>query len=174
MNRLPREQGYTLIELMIAFAIAGTLIGIAVPSVSSWVQNSRIDAATQSLSTGIMLARNEAITRNQDIHVSTFDDNIFHICVAPTKTKTCDPSLEDDYIGNVALSEDVLLDGDKSTEDGLIFSTRGRLTELPRSALYTICDSRGDEHGMRFQINQVGRVLLRPIDTAAGESCKLT
>ena len=163
-----------MLELMIAFAIAGTLTAIAVPALSSWIQNSRIDAATQTLSTGIMLARSEAITRNQDVHVSTFDGNVFHICVAPNKDKSCDPSLQDDYIGNIALAGELLLDGDKSTEDGLIFSTRGRLTELSRSALYTICDSRGDKHGMRFQINQVGRVLFRPIDTDAGESCKIT
>lgn len=174
LKSLPRERGFTLLELMIAFAIVGILSAVAIPSISSWIQNSRIDAAAQTLSAGILLARSEAITRNQDIHVSSADGNVLHICVAPVGAATCDATLQDEYIGNIALEDELILNGDKATEDGLFFSTRGRLMELSRSALYTICDSRGGEHGVRFEINQVGRVLSRPIDTDAGESCSLT
>ncbi|MBX2885315.1 MAG: GspH/FimT family pseudopilin [Granulosicoccus sp.] len=174
MANLPRERGYTLLELMIAFAIAGTLSAIAVPSLSSWIQNSRIEAAAQAISTGVLLARSEAITRNQNIHVSSVDNNLFHICVDPGDDTSCDSALQNDYITKISVEPEVIIEGDKATEDGLVFSTRGRLLEQSRTALFTICDTRGDKYGIRFQINQVGRVLLRPIDTEAGESCQLT
>jgi len=64
---MPRLRGFSVIELMIALAIAVTLILLAAPSYGVWVADSRIRAAADSLAGGLRLAQAEAVKRNEDI-----------------------------------------------------------------------------------------------------------
>jgi len=64
MNRLRKVSGFTLIELMIAVAIASTLMLMAVPSYQRWVQNSKIRSVAESVLHGLQAARAEAIRLN--------------------------------------------------------------------------------------------------------------
>jgi type IV fimbrial biogenesis protein FimT len=60
-------RGFSLIELMIAMAIAVTLLVLAAPTYGVWVADSRIRAAADSLAGGLRLAQAEAVKRNEDI-----------------------------------------------------------------------------------------------------------
>ena len=44
-----RQQGFTLIELMIAVAILGVLVGVALPSYSAYTKRARVPAALEGL-----------------------------------------------------------------------------------------------------------------------------
>jgi type IV fimbrial biogenesis protein FimT len=59
-----REAGVTLIELFIALAIFGILLGVAVPAFQTTTQNSRIRTGAESILNGLQLARAEAVRRN--------------------------------------------------------------------------------------------------------------
>ena len=59
--------GFSLIELLIAIAVAAILFGIAVPQFSTVTQNARMISARNGLFTAFQLARTEAITRH--VHV---------------------------------------------------------------------------------------------------------
>lgn len=67
--RLPasarRALGLTLIELMITIAIMGILITAGASSYSTWMANSRVRSSANSIQTGLMLAKSEAMRRNQ-------------------------------------------------------------------------------------------------------------
>jgi len=64
-SRLPQAQrGFTLVELMITFAIASTLIMMALPNYRSWVQDSKIRATAESVFHGLQTARAEAVRLN--------------------------------------------------------------------------------------------------------------
>lgn len=63
-----KQQGVTLIELLIAIAIMAILAGIAVPSFTIWLQNTQIRTATESIKNGLQLARAEAIRRNEPVN----------------------------------------------------------------------------------------------------------
>jgi len=63
----PRARGFSLIELMIALAIAVTLLLLAAPNYATWVADSRIRAAADSIAGGLRLAQAEAVKRNEDI-----------------------------------------------------------------------------------------------------------
>lgn len=53
-----------MIEMMITIAILGLLIMLAMPSVGSWLLNTRIRTAAESLQNGLQLARMEAVRCN--------------------------------------------------------------------------------------------------------------
>lgn len=64
MSSLAYQAGLTLLELMIALAVAGFLMAMAVPSFSGWMAAARIRTSAESLLAGAQLARAEAIKRN--------------------------------------------------------------------------------------------------------------
>ena len=60
MERKP-NQGFTLIELMVAVAIAGILLAVGVPSFAEAVKESRISSQYNALVGSLYLARSEAV-----------------------------------------------------------------------------------------------------------------
>lgn len=66
-RRSPRSRGFTLIELVVTITVFALLLLAALPSLSTWTDNTRIRNVTGSLLDGLQLARAEAIRRNQNI-----------------------------------------------------------------------------------------------------------
>ncbi|MAY42820.1 MULTISPECIES: GspH/FimT family pseudopilin [unclassified Neptuniibacter] len=64
-----KEKGFTLLELMIAVIILGFVLGLGVPSFNSFIESSRLRAATHSLNTAVQLARSEALSRRENAAV---------------------------------------------------------------------------------------------------------
>ena len=63
----PRPQGFTLIELMVALAIAALLLMLGVPSFTTFLRNSEIRSTTESIVNGLRAARTEATRRNERV-----------------------------------------------------------------------------------------------------------
>ena len=63
------RQGFTLTELSIVIAVIGILAAIAVPSFITWLNNSRLRAASQELQSDLQHAKSEAIKRNKHVVV---------------------------------------------------------------------------------------------------------
>lgn len=70
-----RQQGLTLIELMVTLAVATILVGIAVPSFKSIQVNNRLAAQTNEMSGSFALARSEAIKRGSVVRVVAADSD---------------------------------------------------------------------------------------------------
>jgi type IV fimbrial biogenesis protein FimT len=64
----------SLVELMIGLAIVAILLFVAVPSFSTFLQNTRIRNAAESVLTGLTTARNEAIRRNAAVRFQFVSD----------------------------------------------------------------------------------------------------
>ena len=68
-----REQGVTLIELMVGLTIISCLLLVGMPSFSGWIQDLQIRGAAESIESGLLLARSEAIRRNRPVQLSLAD-----------------------------------------------------------------------------------------------------
>ena len=68
-------RGFTLIELMIAIALLGILLTLAVPSFNDLTQRMRIESAANSLSVAFATARSEAVKRGRNISVCKSADS---------------------------------------------------------------------------------------------------
>lgn len=64
-----RQQGFTLIELMTVLAIAAVLLAVAAPGFKNLLERNRLQSAANNLYTSLMLARSEALKRNQAVQL---------------------------------------------------------------------------------------------------------
>lgn len=65
-----KSSGFSLVELMITVALLGILSTFAVSSYKSWIQNSKIRNAAESIQSGIQIARGEAVSRNVAVELT--------------------------------------------------------------------------------------------------------
>jgi len=65
-NRISAK-GFTLVELMVGLVVIAILMSLAVPSFQTWIQNSQIRNAAESVLNGLQIARAEAVSRNANV-----------------------------------------------------------------------------------------------------------
>jgi type IV fimbrial biogenesis protein FimT len=61
--------GFSIVEMMVALAIGAMLVAMAAPSFNSYLRNTEIRTATESLLGALRVARSEAVRRNQSVTV---------------------------------------------------------------------------------------------------------
>jgi len=66
LNNMTRRfsLGFTLVELLIGVAILGILLSFAIPEIRTWIQNTQVRGAADSVLSGLQRARAEAVTQN--------------------------------------------------------------------------------------------------------------
>lgn len=61
------QSGFTLVELMVAIAIVGILLALGISNYREWIQNTKVRTTAESIQNGLMLAKAEAIKRNNRV-----------------------------------------------------------------------------------------------------------
>ncbi|OPZ12344.1 MAG: hypothetical protein BWZ07_01386 [Alphaproteobacteria bacterium ADurb.BinA280] len=130
-SRFNRQQGVTLMELMVTIAIVGIVLSLALPSFNESMQRNRIAGQANDLMGALSLARMEAVRSNRPARVCASSDQA-----------TCGASWADGWIvladpdGNG--TEDLLRAGTISEKDTVTatatqfaFDGRGRRTAPP-------------------------------------------
>ena len=177
---MPRPAtGWTLIELLIAVAILGILGGIAVSSLSSFMQAARSSAAHTELLATLTKARGAATVHERDVRVCPSADG-----------STCADSYhwEQGWIvyvdannNNRKDSADVIIGGYPKLGEGVrvVTSTGRRTIEFQPSggnggsnATFTFCDRRGPSKAQAFAMSNAGGLRsVPPSATAVTEAC---
>ncbi len=62
-------RGFTIIELLIAISVAGIMLALAVPAMSTWLGNASIRTNAEAVVNGLQFARTEAVRRNTNVRI---------------------------------------------------------------------------------------------------------
>jgi type IV fimbrial biogenesis protein FimT len=79
--------GFSLIELVVAMAVAMLLMALALPSYGRWLSNQRIRAQAEAVLSGLTLARSEAIKRNDTVRFQLVNE-MSSACVPSTNASS--------------------------------------------------------------------------------------
>lgn len=66
---MSKEKGFTLIELMIAIAILGVIVGLAAPAMGDFLIRQRVSSQANELMLALAFARSEAVKSNTSIAI---------------------------------------------------------------------------------------------------------
>lgn len=73
-NKLIKEKGMTLVEMMIAVSILGILASVAVPNMMDLLKDAKLSSQSDLLITSLNSARLEAIKQKKDIQLCPAND----------------------------------------------------------------------------------------------------
>ena len=125
MEKMTKENGFSLLELMIVLAIIAILSAIAVPNYFSWLPKYRLKTAATDLFSNMQLVKLQAVKTNQNVSIkfSTGPDRYRFAILSGTKTI----SLSDTYRSGIVFGRPAAFPGDTVTygSDILTFNTRG-------------------------------------------------
>jgi len=165
-----RQTGFTLIELMIAIALTGMLLSMAVPAMDLFVSNARQTGAINDFVSSMHIARSTAITTNTRVT----------LCPSANGT-TCEAiGWDRGWIVFADLDSDQIVDLDetitskteginnlsiKSDEFGnfMLYRPNGRVMNAAidgSAGEFTVCDERGADHAKVMIIELSGRPRL--------------
>ena len=88
-SQIHKNQGVTLVELMVVIAIIGIIAGLAVPSYQDLLERNRLKQVVESLKSDMQFARTEAIKRSQKVVFSPTTGNKGAWCYGLNPTAPC-------------------------------------------------------------------------------------
>ena len=177
MSRLylaPRMTGFTLTEMMIVLLLAAVFISLAAPGFRSILERTRLQTTTSNITTSLMLARSEALKRNQSISVckkTTTNDGCLSGTVGnwdggwivhldPNNPSSLDPN-EIIRVGDALSGGDTLRLVDDPNDvtptfyNSLLYRNDGGVSQ---AASFVVCNSNGDlDTGRLITMSLTGR-----------------
>jgi type IV fimbrial biogenesis protein FimT len=155
-----KQQGFTIYELLITMLMIGVILSIGVPSMSGFMQNSRITSTANDLHASFYLARSEAARSKSNITICASANSM-------DAAAACGGTFNDGWIIFVDLNGDLARGGAEENvlrahpaiPDGINITTndgadyfgfapsglgRGDVGGNPAVVTATICDQRGN------------------------------
>jgi len=170
-----KEQGFTLIELMVTISVLTILLGLAVPSYRTFVTSNRLTAQANELVADLSLARNEAASRSRSVQA----------CIAASPTSCAgsgndwaagwivwaddntNGSLEANevikYVAPLAGGVNMAATGPSSVS-AMVYLPFGGLSAGSSTWTFTLC-SPGDTAGRTVTVPITGRAVAKRITT---------
>lgn len=164
---MKKGSGFTLIEMMVVLAVASVLLGIGLPRLSVFFQNSRMTTNTNALVGAFQIAKSEAIKRQVPITLCRSGDQVncdrdaantwedgFIVFYDANGNWIYDGDTSSDILlrinegaegEDVTIRSDALVGNQQNEHQYVIFTSRGHPkngTALQTST-YVICDDRG-------------------------------
>ncbi len=177
-----RENGFTLIELMIAVGLTGLLLSMAVPALDIFVSNARQTGAINDFVSTIHQARSTAVTTNTRVTIcpSAGGTNCEAVGWNAGWIMFSDPD-SDRQVDNdeTILSASGPVDG-LTIQSGqfstfMMYRPNGRVMNASlngSSGAFTVCDDRGAGHAKVMIIDLSGRPRLsRTMADGSAPSC---
>jgi type IV fimbrial biogenesis protein FimT len=154
-----RQQGFSLIELLMGLAITGIVLQLVSPAFATLIESNQREQAAQALFSGIRTARTEAIVRNQAVVIHSINGDWSHgwrmiLDISGKGEMDSDNPLLAERQGNARVS----IVGNGPVESSIRF--RGQGESLIGGTLH-ICAVREPVSQHQVVLARTGRVSLR-------------
>lgn len=165
MQTRVQQQGFTLVELMIALTILSVMMAFAIPAFNDFTNQRRMITNVNSLVSAINLARSEASRQGTEVTVQAQDasdaDNEWGpgFCVTPNDPGDCAASVRTFQLdgNNTTFNATDDFDG----VDSITYTAQG-LQEDGFIGTIRLCGAdAGDDPGRVVSINALGRTTVR-------------
>lgn len=113
-----RQRGFSLIELMVTIAVMVLLALLAVPSLSQYVENTKIHSTAELLYASVQQARTEAIRRNANVELVFTDQPPTAASVETTGLTTNGPNWLIRAVPPVPSGTHTFIEGKSGAEGG--------------------------------------------------------
>lgn len=167
--------GFTLVELVVAMAVAAILVIVAVPNLRSFIQNGRLITQTNDLVGDLSLARSEAIKRRTNIGICKSTDGITcagggdwrdgrAIFVDVDNNSTWDAGEPILRFREALASTADSLSTNAVLGDPIIFTANGATSSVTLGGpvgTFTFCDDRGASKGKWITLNLLGQLSVQ-------------
>lgn len=178
-NAINMQSGFTLLELLAVIAIAAVLLGVGVPSMSNFIDNSRRAAGTTELLIAMNMARSEALKQHRHVTVCksadgencgtggvAWEDGWIVFVNNSSLTVSQRNSGEQLLYVSPAMNGGAAIDSTAAIADRVSFRPSGRAAA---NGLFTWCDDRGAEEARAVWILPSGRAAVSTT-TPTGEA----
>jgi len=151
MQRMKKNLGFSLIELMVGIAVLGIVAVLAMPTFSAWIQNSKTRTVAESLQNGIRAAQAEAVSTGRQV-VFFVTDVQPSLGAAATLVGTNwgirsvtigDPNTPERYIQGAVLAGQGGAVVVTTSSAEIRFNSIGRLTNSPSRVIYNVTNAKG-------------------------------
>ena len=177
---LKTGSGFTLIELMIAISLSVVILTFAVPSFSSFIKNGRVTTFTNTLVTDVNFARQEAVTRGDKIilcrsanptaaspscggNANNWSSG-WLVFVNKDANTTYDDGTDVLLRATNEVGGGVTIMTNNTSNANLVYNTDGTLDMGGGTAVFAVCDNRGEGQGNQLQVSPTGRPrLISPV-----------
>jgi prepilin-type N-terminal cleavage/methylation domain-containing protein len=151
---MPRNKGFTLIELMIVIAILSIMAAIAIPGWLSWRDGAKIRGAASSLKADFERAKLRAVRVNGNVCVLFTGNTTYQIFTDLNEDSSLDAG--EDTIANRTLPAGVSITGNTFSANRMSFNSRG----IPDGSAGTVTLTSAG--GKRFDVvvSMFGRVRM--------------
>lgn len=177
-----KEAGFTLLELLFTVTVGAILLSIAIPNFRTTVANNRQTNQLNTILSGLIYARSEAIKRNASVVICASTDQatcsgksawdtgwiVYYVPVGTSATAA--PAAAAVIRSFPALSGSNTLNTNASSptpitavSSGTIVFQSSGMTTLSNDAQFSLCDARGKSYSRMLMLGAAGRAEVLPV-----------
>jgi type IV fimbrial biogenesis protein FimT len=164
------QRGVTIVEMLIGLAIIALLTVMAVPAYNTWLQNSQIRNAAESVVNATNIARAEAVQRNTPTELRMGPGSSWAVILQATGTQVQERPAAEGSVGVAVVIND--LDGDGTADnaaDRVTFNGMGwRVANADASPTISQLDFSNPTGGTCKHVNNGAMRCMRVVIQAAG------
>jgi type IV fimbrial biogenesis protein FimT len=170
MLMVAKQSGVTLIELLVGVAIVVIITALALPSYSTWIQNSRLRNGAEAVVNGLQLARAEAVRRNANVNFTLTGATSAWAVGCANVTANCPATIQSHTVGDGS-SAAVTLTMVAGGANPVTFTNLGRISTAATSWDVDNADlSAANSRNLRIVVSAGGTVRMCDPNVIAPDS----